>query len=181
MKKLFLVGAVALCGVVNAQQNSVKVNPFALLGGGADMVSYERAIGANSSVGIGAGIGGFKFGGVKYKNAGASAFYRYYFNEALQGWYGTGVLSYGGGKVEGRSYSYYDGETSTTSEVKYGVFGFGARAGYQWIWNSGFTLDLNAGINYASFDYKSKADNQQAALKGNGILPAIGIALGYSF
>ncbi|MDY3343896.1 DUF3575 domain-containing protein [Riemerella anatipestifer] len=182
MKKLFLAGALALFGAVNAQQNSVKVNPFALLGG-TDMVTYERAIGGSSSVGVGAGIGGFKIGDVKYKNAGASAFYRYYFGDtALKGWYGMGIVSYSGGKVtSGGNTISFDGSSLQVekTEIKYGSFGAGVRAGYQWLWNSGFTLDLNAGLGYSSFDYDSKEST--LGLKASGVLPAFGVALGYSF
>lgn len=176
MKKLFLAGAMALFGAVNAQQNSVKVNPFALLGG-SDMVTYERAVGAHSSFGVGAGIGGFKFGDVKYKNIGGTVFYRYYFSQAIRGWYGMGSASYSGGNVKGG----VDYELNNREEkVDYNSFGFGAKVGYQWIWNSGFTLDLNAGVGYATFNYDDKAD-KDLGFKANGVLPALGVALGYSF
>lgn len=184
MKKFFLVGALALCGAMSAQKNSVKANPFALLGG-SDLVSYERAIGGNSTVGVGAGIGGFKLGGVKYSQAGGSVFYRYYFGEALKGWYGHGGVSYSGGKVktenEGISFDINANSISankSSEEVKFGAFGAQVKAGYQWVWNSGFTLDLNAGIGYTSFNYDN---SETTGLKGNGILPALGVALGYSF
>ncbi|QAR29908.1 hypothetical protein EQP59_00305 [Ornithobacterium rhinotracheale] len=62
MKKLFLVGVLALLGIANAQQNSVKVAPFSLLLFGKDMVTYERAVGEKSSVGLGAGLGVLKAG-----------------------------------------------------------------------------------------------------------------------
>lgn len=180
MKKFFLVGALALCGAMSAQKNSVKANPFALLGG-SDLVSYERAIGGNSTVGVGAGIGGFKLGGVKYSQAGGSVFYRYYFGEALKGWYGHGGVSYSGGKVKTENSGFsFDGNTirENSEDVKFGAFGAQVKAGYQWVWNSGFTLDLNAGVGYSSFSYDGDAS---IGLKGSGILPTLGVALGYSF
>ncbi|WP_018676487.1 DUF3575 domain-containing protein [Riemerella columbina] len=175
MKKLFLVGALALFGAVNAQQNSVKVNPFALLGG-TDMVTYERAISGNSSVGLGGGIGGFKIGDVKYSNAGGTIFYRYYFNEALKGWYGMGSVAYSGGTVK-----YTDGFNNKEEKQNFSSFGGGVKAGYQWLWNSGFTLDLNAGLGYSSFNYDSNESSNNIALKASGVLPMFGVALGYSF
>lgn len=180
MKKFFLVGALALCGAMSAQKNSVKANPFALLGG-SDLVSYERAIGGNSTIGVGAGIGGFKLGGVKYSQAGGSVFYRYYFNEALKGWYGQGSASYSGGSVKmGDSGFTIDNTNSVNEKVSFGAFGAQAKAGYQWIWNSGFTLDLNAGIGYTSLSYDT-SNNNLTGLKASGVLPQFGIALGYSF
>lgn len=177
MKKVLLVGALALFGAVNAQQNSIKANPFALLGG-SDLVSYERAIGGNSTVGISGGIGGFKLGDVKYSQAGGGAFYRYYFREALKGWYGHGGVSYNGGKVKTSGVS-FESVTVEESETKFSSFGVQGKVGYQWVWNSGFTLDLNAGIAYSSFSYDNKEEN--LGLKASGILPALGVALGYSF
>lgn len=179
MKKILLASAIALFGLANAQENSIKVNPFALLGG-SDLVSYERAIGEKSSVGINAGIGGFKLGGLKYTQGGGGAFYRYYFgDQVLKGWYGHGGVSYSGGKVKNEvAADFFMDEEVDNSEIKFGSFGVQAKAGYQWVWNSGFTLDLNAGLAYSSFNYKG---DDTEGLKGSGFLPAFGVALGYSF
>lgn len=179
MKRMFLVGALALFGAVNAQENSIKVNPFALLGG-SDLISYERAIGTSSSVGVGAGIGGFKLGEYKYSNIGASVFYRYYFGgTSLKGWYGMGGLAYNNGKAKYQES--FLGET-IKYEHKYNAFGGNLRAGYQWVWNSGLTLDLNGGLSYTSFSYKDNTEeNNINGLKASGLLPVIGVAIGYSF
>lgn len=173
MKKILFVGAFGLLGavLVNAQQNSVKVNPFALLGG-ADLITYERAIGGPSTIGLSAGFGGFKVNGIKYKTAGVSAFYRYYLHStALRGWYGHGGLSYNLGEVID-NYTY----ATRNDSSKYSSLGGNVKAGYQWIWNSGLTLDLNGGIQYLGFFYSD--DNQ---VNASGLLPAFGLALGYSF
>lgn len=49
MKKVLLIAVFIICGLwsVNAQENVVKVNPIAVLGG-TDLVSYERVIGDQS-------------------------------------------------------------------------------------------------------------------------------------
>lgn len=179
MKKILLASAFALFGLANAQENSVKVNPFALLGG-TDLVSYERAIGGASTVGVGVGIGGFKIADYKYSNVGGSVFYRYYFGGTpLKGWYGLGGLSYSNGKAKYNKSIF--GE-DLKFEHKYNSFGGNVRAGYQWVWDSGFTLDLNAGISYSSFNYKTNDTVEEiVGLKSSGILPAVGVALGYSF
>lgn len=190
MKKSILAGALALFGMTNAQVNSIKANPFALLGG-SDLVSYERALNTNSTVGLGAGIGGFKLGGVSYSQAGGQLFYRYYFKQALRGWYGNAGVSYTGGKVKNsldihihdHSHNGFSIDHTDNDEVAFGAFGLQAKAGYQWVWNSGFTLDLNAGLGYINFNYDSKTQNELApiGLTASGVLPAFGVALGYSF
>lgn len=177
MKKLFLVGAFALFGAMNAQQNSVKLNPFAILGG-SDLLTYERAVGEQSSVGVGAGYGGFKIADNKYTNLGASVFYRYYFSEALKGWYGMGGIAYNNGKVTTTG---YDENFNTTEEkVNFNSFGGTVKVGYQWLWDSGFTLDLNGGLGYSSFKY-DQSGTVNDGLKASGLLPAFGLALGYSW
>lgn len=95
----------------------------------------------------------------------------------MKGWYGHCGVSYSGGKVK-QDAIYFDGEKLTSDDIKYGSFGFQVKAGYQWVWNSGFTLDLNAGLGYSSFNYDG---GDALGLKASGVLPAIGVALGYSF
>lgn len=95
----------------------------------------------------------------------------------MKGWYGHCGVSYSGGKVK-QDAIYFDGEKLTSDDIKYGSFGLQVKAGYQWVWNSGFTLDLNAGLGYSSFNYDG---GDALGLKASGVLPAIGVALGYSF
>ena len=180
MRKVLLVGALAAFGALSAQQkNSVKANPFALLGG-TDLVNYERAIGEHSSVGGGLGLGGFKFGGAKYSSFGANLAYRYFFEEALRGWYGLGIVFYQGGSVKLETPNFFGGPVQE-AKSDFNAFGLGARGGYQWIWDSGFTLDLSLGFTYSSFSYSGDTNSQTLDLKGGGVLPSFGVALGYSF
>lgn len=187
MKKLLFLGAIALCGVVSAQENSIKANPAALLGG-SDLVTYERKLSDNITGVIGAGIGGFKLGGYKYESLGGGLQGRYYFDEALTGWYGAVVGDYIGGKVEmnssdfGIDFGDMGAEAEMNEEWDFSAFGGGLRAGYQWVFDSGFTLDLNGGASYKFYDYKNSADQEKPeGLKGNGILPSGSVGLGYSF
>ncbi|QAR29907.1 hypothetical protein EQP59_00300 [Ornithobacterium rhinotracheale] len=100
-------------------------------------------------------------------------FYRYYFKEVLKGWYGMGAIAYGGGTVKNT-------EDSDIEKVKFNSFNGKIKAGYQWLWNSGFTLDINGGFGYNSFNYNTNTQDI-SDLKASGILPAFGLALGYSF
>ena len=179
MKKIILTAiAVFAFGFANAQENIIKANPLALLGG-TDMVSFEHKLGDNTSLVFGAGIGGFKIGGAKYSNMGAEVQYRYYFNEALKGLYAGGQVGYSSGKVKLDNYFAFSSPT-TTSETKFSSFKLGAKGGYQWVWDSGFSLDLNLGFAYNNFSYKS-SDLAFSSLKARGVLPNFGFGLGYAF
>lgn len=173
MKKLFLLGLILMSNeIVNAQESAVKVNPFALLSG-SDLISYERAFNDNSSGIIGVGFGGYNFAGAKYSNTGAELQYRYYFEEVLKGWYagGLGAFTVGTVQIEG---------IVNSDELNFSSIRVGAKGGHQWIWNSGFLLDLNLGLAYTKFNYEI-TNNSLGALKGSGILPSFSIAIGYSF
>jgi hypothetical protein len=183
MKKVLLT-AVAVFAFVfaNAQENIIKANPLSILGG-SDLVSFEHKLSDMSSVVIGTGIGGFKIGDAKYSSFGVEAQYRYYFNEALKGFYAGGQLGYTSGKVKLEGFPSFDENfnlISETFETNFGALKIGAKGGYQWIWDSGFSLDLNLGIAYNNFNYKS-SDSTFDTLKASGVLPNFGFALGYAF
>jgi len=177
MKKLFVVAfAVLSIGASAQQKNSIKVNPVSLIfGGGSDLVSYERAISEHSSVGVSAGYGKFKIDSYDYNYTGGNAFYRYYTKEALKGLYFSGSVGAGGGRTK---------YTSNNKKMKdtYTAFDLGALIGYQWIFSSGFTIDVNGGASYLSLNYKE--DNKMPKpnnAKGGAFLPSLGVGLGYSF
>ncbi|MDQ1096368.1 MULTISPECIES: DUF3575 domain-containing protein [Chryseobacterium] len=190
MKKLLLVGALVIYGIAMAQENSIKANPAALLGG-TDLVSFEHKFGDRISGVVGAGYGGFKLGGYKYNSYGGGLQGRYYFDEAMTGFYGALVADYLSGKVEidenGFNFNFGDTEASggSKTEINFSGFGGGLRVGYQWIFDSGFTLDLNVGASYRAYNYKWNNSAEEAeyegSLKGNGILPTGSVGLGYSF
>ncbi len=182
MKKIILTAAAVFAfGFANAQENIIKANPLAILGG-TDMLSFEHKLGDNSSFVIGAGIGGFKIGDAKYSNMGAEFQYRYYFNEALKGLYAGGQVGYSSGKVTMETISFDNNFNfvSSTNETKFGSFKLGAKGGYQWVWDSGFSLDLNLGFAYNNFSYKN-SDPSFSTLKASGVLPNFGFGLGYAF
>ena len=181
MKKLFF-GAIALFTIAGAvaQDNVIKANPLALLGG-TDLIAYERKISDHSSVLLGAGYGSFKFGGAEYTSSGVEGQYRYYFGESLKGWYAGGQVAYTSGKIKLGADQFFGSPDSTSGDVKFGAFGVGAKGGYQWIFGSGFVIDLNLGAAYTKFDFKGSSDSEVSTLKGSGILPTFGFGLGYNF
>jgi hypothetical protein len=180
MRKVLFVSLLFLGALtVNAQegngQNVIKVNPLGLLFGSAN-VGYERALNEKSSFVIAPQFGGFKLGGVKYSSFGAGAQYRFYFSKtktAPEGFYAAPQISFVSGKVK---FEGFDSE----EETKFSSFGGGAMVGNQWIFNSGFVIDLGAGVMYQKFNYKDNEDNS-FAFKGSGMLPALSFSLGYNF
>jgi hypothetical protein len=181
MKKIIL-SALAICAftLASAQENIIKANPLSVLGG-TDLLSFEHKLGDNSSILVGAGIGGFKIGTAKYSNMGAEVQYRYYFNEALKGLYAGGQIGYSSGKVKLETID-FTGTTfaSITNETNFSSLKLGGKGGYQWVWDSGFSLDLNVGIAYNNFSYKN-SDASFSTLKASGVLPNFGFGLGYAF
>jgi hypothetical protein len=183
MKKIIL-SALAMFAftLVSAQENIIKANPLSVLGG-TDLLSIEHKLGDNSSILVGAGIGGFKIGTAKYSNMGAEVQYRYYFNEALKGLYAGGQIGYSSGKVKIDGFPTITGGTSivtTTNETNFSSLKVGGKGGYQWVWDSGFSLDLNVGMAYNNFSYKN-SDASFSTLKASGVLPNFGFGLGYAF
>jgi len=182
MKKvLVLIAVVALSTSVFAQtggnggrKNVVKVNPLGLVFGSAN-VAYERAINEKNSVVLSPTFGFFNFGGFKYSSFGFGGEYRFYLSKsktAPEGFYAAPGVGFTAGKVK---------EKGTSTEAKFTSFYGKAIVGNQWIFGSGFTLDLNAGINYSTFSYKDNNSSTFSGLKGNGIFPALGFSLGYAF
>jgi len=181
MKKILLTAvAVFAFGFANAQENIIKANPLSILGG-TDLLSFEHKVGDNTSALLGLGYGGFSIGGAKYTNMGVEVQYRYYFEECLKGFYAGGQIGYTSGKVtlDSPSISGYN-VVYKSSETNFSSMIVGAKGGYQWVWGSGFSLDLNLGLAYNNFTYKS-SDAAFSGLQASGVLPNFGFGLGYAF
>jgi hypothetical protein len=173
MKKLVVALMLLLgTGVSFSQKQSVKVNPLAFFGG-SDLVSYERAINNNMSGLIGAGLSSFSIGSYKYSSFGLEVQSRYYFKEAIKGFYGGGQVGFNSGTVELNS------PYLTSSDLTFTSFRIGGKAGYQWIWDSGLTVDLNVGYGINTFSYSSS--DAVLGLSASGALPNLGFGIGYSF
>lgn len=179
MRKVVLVAMLFLGAMtVKAQegngQNVIKVNPLGLLFGSAN-VGFERVINDKSSFMIAPQFGGFKLAGVKYSSFGAGAQYRFYFSKTKttpEGFYAAPALSFVSGKVTWDSFD-------SKEESKYTSFGGGAMVGNQWIFKSGFVIDLGGGVMYQKFSYKD--DSNSSGLKANGMMPALNFSIGYNF
>ena len=106
--------------------------------------------------------------GVKVNTGGIGAGYRYYFThekkEVPSGFYVTPQASLALGKTEG--------DASFTS------FAIGAEIGYQWAWESGFTLDLGIGPNYTTISGDVEDEDFDTTSR---ILPSVTLAIGFAF
>jgi hypothetical protein len=183
MKNLFLTAALLLIGTAALAQfkggndgsdkkNVIKINPIGFLFGNAS-VGFERAINDNSAIQVNGSFGGISLGGVKYTNVGFGIDYKYYFakdKSAPLGFYASPGVGFYSVKVK---------EAGGTSVSGSGFIIKGV-IGNQWIWDSGFSLDLFGGINFYAGG-KIKGSGGVEYTKYNGVLPALGLGIGYAF
>jgi hypothetical protein len=178
MKKVILslllaTGMAVFANAQNAPTNVVKVNPLGFVFGSAN-VAYEKALTPKTSFVIAPSFGAFKLGGFKYSSYGLGAEYRFYLSKtsaAPEGFYAAPGVGFTAGRVK---------EDESNSKVKFTSFGGKAVIGNQWIFKSGFTLDLNGGVQFNSFSYKDN-NGDFVGLKASGVFPALGFSIGYAF
>ena len=157
MKKfLILVAFIAFGMNANAQSATLKTSPGALAFGIAN-ACYEKVISDNASFQLSAsaffGIGDFT--GTAF---GVGAGYRMYVTkkEAPRGFY---IMPKAGATF---------GSGASAISV-------GADLGYQWVWDSGFVLDIGLGPQY----FIGLGDD--TATEFDGIIPSVILAVGYAF
>nr|WP_199076521.1 DUF3575 domain-containing protein [Pedobacter sp. ASV19] len=175
MKKLLLCAVTALM-FFNAKsqdvQNTIKINPLsALLATGS--VFYERKVSEEVSVQLGVAYTGVKLDDVKFSGLAITPEVRFYLKKhAPVGMYVAPFLRY-------QNFTVSDDE----NKGSYTSFGGGALMGYQWVYSSGFTLDLFFGPSYNSGNYKSTFGRDEPSIKGgiDGVGIRTGIALGFGF
>lgn len=178
MKKVLIIAAFALASLgINAQENVIKVNPLGLAFGAAEL-GYERALNDKSSLEVSLAYSSsdatFSSGEVeKATGFGAEGKYKLYFSsskDAPRGWYAAPTVSYASSSVD----------SSLGDTGKFSFFGVGAIAGHQWIFggrDSGFALDLNLGFQYIS----ASTSGSITGISIDGVLPRLGLALGYAW
>jgi hypothetical protein len=165
----------------------IKVNPlsaFALTGSGF----LEYAVTDNVSAQLGAFTTGVSISNVKFRGYGFTPEVRYYFSENKVAPMGPYMAGYGriqNFKLtvekkddEGRDYS-----------ATYAPIGAGVAIGNQWIFNSGFALDVFLGAGYNGGSLKVNVGTEQDfdtgiigdMILGGGFGFRPGITLGYNF
>ena len=166
MKKLFISLAL-LCTVIgsSAQTNIIKTNPITFAFGNFN-ATYEKVINSSSSL-IFKGQYMYKLLGLDVNLGGVGFGYRYFFThlktEVPTGFYVNPQASFSFGST----LDDYESRESATS------LGLGAEIGYQWVWSSGFTLDLGIGPMYSTI-----SSNGVAA---SGFVPSATLSIGYAF
>jgi hypothetical protein len=179
MKKIILSAAIlAVSFVVVAQKKSaegfknvVKVNPLGLLFGSAN-VSLEHVLSEKSAVQGNLQFGSLTVGTVKYTSVGAGVDYKFYLSntkEAPKGFYAAPGVGFYSTSIKDGSGSY-----KGAGAIIKGV------VGNQWVWDSGFALDLFGGVNYYA-GAKITGPAGVSYAKFSGLLPALGVSLGYAF
>lgn len=148
-------------------KNIIKINPLGVLFGSFSM-SYERLITPNSSLQFNANYGNINLFDIKIGTYGAGVDYRLYFSKnriAPEGFYFSPGVSYA---------------TLSIDDVSISAFELRGVAGYQWIWDSGFQLELFIGPNYTFVDDISFADDTIIG-EISGVNGTIGFSIGYNF
>lgn len=152
----------------NAQNQVVKTNPLGLAFGNLN-ATYERVLSESSSLNISASYF-YGFAGIDVNSIGVGAGWRYFFTHKKKpvpaGFYVQPQVALSFGSVT----------DDFDDEFNYSTFGVGAEIGYQWVWDSGFVLDLGIGPMYTTYTGDG-ADEFDA----NGILPSATLAIGYAF
>ncbi|MGN6803378.1 MAG: DUF3575 domain-containing protein [Ginsengibacter sp.] len=180
MKKVILSFSLILFSAMvfaqsDVKPNVIKVNPLGALVGSANL-GYEHALNEKSSIVLLPTVGFLKSGGLKYSSFGLGAEYRIYFTgTAPRGTYvAPGISAYFG------TAKFND---SSTDNAKTNISAFAGKAiiGHQWIWKSGFVLDLNGGIQYIKYNFKDKSGDFANAVAFSGVLPALSVSIGYNF
>jgi hypothetical protein len=199
MKKvLFLFTAMLLLTVyMNGQaSHAVKLNPLGALFGNIG-VGYEHGLGETTSVQLGVSFFSRSFdvsafdsdgdiisGDQKFSGIGFVPEFRFYFDSAIEGWYGGVFANYNSIKFKTE---YSSGSDDLNSESSITNVGAGAEFGKQWLLgsNENFVIDLNlgAGFQSASVDSDNGDDDDdiEFGLAASGVWPKLSFSVGYAF
>lgn len=175
MKKLFICAAMAFSFAgLKAQDvnNTFKINPLsALLRTGS--VFYERRISNGVTTQLGLAYTGLKLDETKFTGVVVTPEVRFYLKQyAPTGFYAAPFVRY-------QNYTITDG----IDKGNYSSIGGGVLGGYQWVYGSGFVLDLFFGPSFNSGKYKASAGEDEPEIKGGieGFGIRTGIAIGFGF
>jgi hypothetical protein len=181
MKKFAIVFLLLLFTIKSFSQSDekfvIKINPLsALLRTGSLFI--ETKLDNSKSIQLGVAYMGLGIGDLKYSGIILTPEMRFYMNErAISGGYIAPYFRF-------QRYSITDESTSPNSEISYTSFGGGLLFGRQWVFESGFALDLFGGPSYneGKFKYESGNSQEDNFLFGmNGMGIRIGVAIGFGF
>jgi hypothetical protein len=125
-----------------ARQHAITVNPLGLAFGLGNL-TYEQAINKQNSWLAGASFANWGIAGNSISVIGALASYRWWFenDKPISGWFLGPEL-----QVVNVNWNYSVLNKDYTANGL--MFGGGGQGGYQWVFNSGFTLNLGLSMGY---------------------------------
>ncbi len=162
------------------QKNIITVNPLIFLG--ILNAHYETALSKENGLGFNGNLWFATIGDWSYFTVGAGAEYNWYFQKhALNGWFAGPHASF---QMANVSYKYttYDSSSNLVekNESATGIYiGIGGHGGYRWIWDSGFTLDLQASLTYSIGSSITIGGATASGIGGIGFGP--GVNVGYAW
>lgn len=180
-KNLFFTVAFILTAFLAQAQvksNAIKTNGLGIAIGLPNL-AYERALNDKSSIQAAIAFASYSFVDSKFTGFGVTPEYRFYpasSKEAIEGFYFGPVLNYFNFKVKNET---------ANAEASLSVFGGGAKFGWNWLLGSqdAFCIDLGLGFTYlsANTDVKTGNENDLNVDRVSGVLPLLGLSLGYAF
>ncbi len=168
MKRIFtlLVSILLLTSGTNAIAQSawaVKANPLSLIYLTGN-IQTEIATAKKQSINLGAHFSAIKLGDFSYSGIGITPEYRFYLTGSeLNGFYVGPYLRYQRFSVKQKTT--FDNPSTFTQETFTYEFilsriGGGAVVGRQWMFKSGFTLDIYTGLGFVNNDVKLKVTTE---------------------
>jgi hypothetical protein len=156
MKKILIfLFVLSSMGAIQAQSGVFKVNPLGLAFGVANAgYEFETKEGQSTS------ISALYYNVSDISGFGIGAEHRFYFDgESLRGWHA------------GPSVGYLN--LTDDSDTRASAFSIGAEVGHQWIFDSGFAVDVFGGIGFVVGGSELSGFNSTAV--------GIGVSLGYAW
>lgn len=167
-----IAGADAAAAPQEGFDRAVSLNPLRLLFGEL-AGQYEQRLTPGSSFAVGASGSHASVGSFTSSTLGVLGAWRYYPGRAaLRHWY----------VAPGASLDFGWATDSLDAAREHGiVFALGAEGGYQWIWPSGFLLDLAAGGVYAWDSGTAGFGSSSVGISDAGIQLTLRCALGWAW
>jgi hypothetical protein len=181
MKKICTLILIALLAIPSFAQektsesdnkNVLKINTLALIIG-TGSIFYERELSDNLSGQLGVAYLNYKINDSKFSGLILTPELRFYVKRnAIDGFYMAPYFRY-------QNFSVKNGSNDAT----YTNYGGGLAFGRQWIFNSGFTMDLFFGGHYGSGSLKVNTGTQDQFDTNSfeGFRPRVGFTLGFAF
>ncbi len=168
-KLVIMVVMSTLSFEIQAQQTQVvKVGPLGFLIGNFNL-RYEKTINETSAFQVGANYYNFKVFGIKATGFGVDGAYRYYFKDAIRGFYASPAI--------GLSFNSTFVDESSDIKGNFSNLNLGATIGYQSIMASDFVIDFGLG-----YGYNVQIDKDDNLISNYSFsIPRFTFALGYAF